>query len=45
MKGPTTYFADPLEGPFVLPGQYRVTLMVNGVERGIDVCSRQQRFA
>ncbi len=34
VKGPTTYFADPLQGPFVLPGQYRITLMVNGTERG-----------
>jgi photosystem II stability/assembly factor-like uncharacterized protein len=34
VKGPTTYFADPLQGPFVLPGQYRVTLVVDGVDRG-----------
>ena len=34
VRGPTTYFADPLEGPFVLPGEYRVTLVVDGKEAG-----------
>ncbi len=32
--GPTTYFADPLPGPFVLAGEYRVTLAVDGKEAG-----------
>ncbi|HWW87293.1 MAG TPA: hypothetical protein VNZ26_27030, partial [Vicinamibacterales bacterium] len=32
--GPTTYFADPLPGPFVLAGDYRVTLSVDGKEVG-----------
>jgi photosystem II stability/assembly factor-like uncharacterized protein len=34
IRGPTTYFADPLEGPFVLPGEYRVTLLVDGKDAG-----------
>jgi hypothetical protein len=34
VRGPTTYFADPLRGPFVLPGEYRVTLTVDGREAG-----------
>jgi photosystem II stability/assembly factor-like uncharacterized protein len=34
VRGPTTYFADPLQGPFVLPGEYRLTLRVDGREAG-----------
>jgi photosystem II stability/assembly factor-like uncharacterized protein len=34
VRGPTTYFADPLQGPFVLPGEYRLTLTVDGREAG-----------
>jgi photosystem II stability/assembly factor-like uncharacterized protein len=34
VRGPTTYFADPLQGPFVLPGDYRLTLTVDGHEAG-----------
>ncbi len=32
--GPTTYFADPLPGPFVLAGEFRVTLTVDGKDVG-----------
>jgi photosystem II stability/assembly factor-like uncharacterized protein len=34
VRGPTTYFADPLQGPFVLPGDYRITLTVDGRDAG-----------
>ena len=37
--GPTTYFDDPLPGPFVLAGEYRVTLTVDGKD-----CRDQQPF-
>ncbi len=34
VRGPTTYFADPLQGPFVLPGEYHLSLTVDGREAG-----------
>ncbi|HTK28867.1 MAG TPA: hypothetical protein VL309_04920 [Vicinamibacterales bacterium] len=34
VRGPTTYFADPLQGPYVLPGEYKVTLVVDGRDAG-----------